>query len=350
MKRVSIVAAGMKMDGVGDLYATVRVEDALAARGIGAVQLIVDPLRAGWDTPLEGRHYRSGCGPLEALADARNLILSGQSSLVVISGEDLLKTGYSRDERHRLMAIYGENNLLPHAYSELAESFMRKVGITEEEFRRLAGLLFDNYSRTARRKGNATPPEARWFQPITALFRGVDCANPVVDFTGRLLLCSDEAADACGIPVAKRVYIAGIGLNELRGDGPQFIGEIADFAHLKAAYRQACREAEWDFSALFLAGKALLEAYTCYPVVPLAFLLSSQIASSPDAIPELLQRLEITVTGGMNLARAAWNNPCLHALIVMYGELTKGIISLGAVHGNGGLGYKQGVALLARRD
>ena len=248
------------------------------------------------------------------------------------------------------MAIYGEDHLLPQAYTELALSFMGKVGITEGEFRRLAELLFDNYSRTARRKGYITPPEARWFQPITALFRGVDCANPVVDFTGRLILCSDEAADACGIPLGKRVSIAGIGLSELRGDGPQFIDEIAAFGHLEAAFRQACRQAEWDFASLFLAGEALLDAYTCYPVVPLAFLLSSRIAPCPDAIPELLQRFEITVTGGMNLARAAWNNPCLHALIAMYEELAKGAFSLGAVHGNGGLGYKQGVALLARRD
>lgn len=99
---------------------------------------------------------------------------------------------------------------------------------------------------------------------------------------------------------------------------------------------------------MFLAGEALLEAYTCYPVVPLAFLLASRIAPSPDAIPELLQHFEITVTGGMNLARAAWNNPCLNALIAMYERLTEGTLSVGAVHGNGGLGYKQGFALLVR--
>ncbi len=67
-----------------------------------------------------------------------------------------------------------------------------------------------------------------------------------------------------------------------------------------------------------------MEAYTCYPVVPLAFLLASGIASSPKEIPVLLQRLEITVTGGMNLARAPWNNPALNAMVTMYKRLRHG--------------------------
>lgn len=350
MKGVSIVAAGRRVDGIGDLSESYRVEEDLAHRGIDAVELVIDPLKAGWSTPQEQRHYRSGCGPLEALAAARSLIASGQSSLVVISGEDLLRTGYSREERHRLMAIYGEYHLLPQAYTDLAVAFMGKFGISEGDFRVLTELLFENYVRAARRRGDVTSPEERWFRPVTSLFRGVDCANPVVDFTGRLVLCSDEAADACGLPARQRIAVAGVGLRELPGDGPRFIGEIANFMHLKEAFQKACSEAELDIASLFLNGKVLLEAYTCYPVVPIAFLLASRIAESLAAIPEILRQHNITVTGGMNLARAAWNNPCLNALVAMYEELVAGPLILGAVHGNGGLGYKQGVALLARRS
>ena len=74
--------------------------------------------------------------------------------------------------------------------------------------------------------------------------------------------------------------------------------------------------------------------------------------TEPPFVYELSRRLtdrfEITVTSGMNLGCAAWNNPALTALIVMVRGLTEGPIALGAVHGNGGLGYRQGVALLAR--
>jgi hypothetical protein len=60
----------------------------------------------------------------------------------------------------------------------------------------------------------------------------------------------------------------------------------------------------------------------------------------------LLSEREVTVTGGMNLARAPWNNPALNALIVMCERLNAGSATMGAVHGNGGLGYKQGFAIL----
>ena len=55
----------------------------------------------------------------------------------------------------------------------------------------------------------------------------------------------------------------------------------------------------------------------------------------------------ITVTGGMNLAGAPWNNPALHALIVMHERLLEGPEECGLVHGNGGVGGYQGVAILA---
>jgi hypothetical protein len=247
------------------------------------------------------------------------------------------------------MAIYGPDWPLPQAYTALARAFLERIDMSEQEFRGLAELLFENYARTARRSGHGERPGDRWFERVTELFRGVDCANPVVDFTGRLVLCSDDAADAAAIPRRERVAVAGVGLGILPGDGPAFIPEISEFRHLEQAYRRACAQAEVDFSSRFLAGEALLDVYTCYPVVPLAFLLVSRLAPRPAAVPALLNRCEVTVTGGMNIGRAAWNNPCLNALIAVYHRLVEGPSTLGAVHGNGGLGYKQGVALLARK-
>ncbi len=50
----------------------------------------------------------------------------------------------------------------------------------------------------------------------------------------------------------------------------------------------------------------------------------------------------------MNLAKGAWNNPALNALVVMYQRLLEGEEAIGLVHGNGGLGYRQGVAIVGR--
>lgn len=348
MEKVYIVAAGRQVNGVGSLADSYRIEKTIFSQGFDPVELVIDPLRAGWDTPVADKHFRSGCAPIEALSRAQELIVSGNAPAVVISGEDPLKTGYGRAERHKLMAIYGPKYPITEAYTDLSRVFMAKHGITEDEFKQLAKQLFENYVRTIRRNGHYDLPEPSWYQLITGLFRGVDCANPMIDFAGRVVLCNRAVADACSIPAEDRVSVLGVGLGSLTEDGPKNISNIAAYRHLEKAFRSACEQADTDFAKHFLAGEALLEAYTCYPVVPLAFLLASGIASSLKEIPVLLQRLEITVTGGMNLARAPWNNPALNAMVTMYKRLRHGSHRLGAVHGNGGLGYRQGVAILGR--
>jgi hypothetical protein len=266
----------------------------------------------------------------------------------VIRGEDALRTRYAGDKalRQKLMAIYGEGCPLPEAYTELARAFMRIHGLDAARFRQLAAKLFENYTRTARRESHYTAPRADAFRDVTELFRAVDCANPVVDFTGALLLGNDRATIAVG--ASRPVSVRGVGLGRTAGDGPAHAQEIAAYHRLATVGRDACAHAGVDFAAEFRAGRALLEAYTCFPVAPLGFLLASGIAPDVRAIDSVLDEREITVTGGMNLGRAAWNNPALNALIVMCDRLAHGDAALGAVHGNGGLGYRQGLAILSR--
>ena len=86
--------------------------------------------------------------------------------------------------------------------------------------------------------------------------------------------------------------------------------------------------------------------YTCYPVVPLGFLQATGLAVDFDQLVQVLRTREVTVTGGMNIARAPWNNPALRGLIAMVRALEQRPQTVGLVHGNGGLGYAQGIALL----
>jgi len=91
----------------------------------------------------------------------------------------------------------------------------------------------------------------------------------------------------------------------------------------------------------------MLEAYTCYPVVPLAFLLHSGLVRDMAAVPGLLRDFEVTVTGGLNLARAPWNNTTLNSMVVATQLLRgRGPKKLAGIHGNGSLGYQQGFLLL----
>ncbi|MGB0467218.1 MAG: hypothetical protein ACPGF7_06765 [Pontibacterium sp.] len=351
MSEALIIAAAKITDGTGSLTPVQGKLAQLSTLGITATELLIDPLKTDWHSPLQENHFRSGCAPVEALYQARTLIREGGDA-VVIRGKDLIKSDYSRDERHHLMAVYGEQTPITDAYNDLAQYFLQKHKINSARFRDLSAKLFENYQRSYRKTDAATTasdtPPARWFEQITPLFRGVDCANPLIDFEAELLICREEIANQLQVPDTERVAIRGVGLGFLEQDGPSAIRRIARYTHLQNAFQHCNAEAQLDFNNRFLNGEALLETYTCYPVVPMAFLLASGLVDQLEAIPAFLEKHLITITGGMNLARAPWNNPALNGLICMYQQLTTGDITVGAVHGNGGLGYRQGVAMLER--
>ncbi len=350
MSTALIIAAAKVEDGQGQLNDVLHLEGSLAQLGIQPVQLVIEPLSNDWHAPERPRHFRSGCAPLEALAEAKRLIEAGAQA-VVISGEDHLKTGYERDERLNKMSVYGPDYPLTQAYTELALAFSERHEIDGEQFKVLAEALFENHKVSFRHAlaenfSEDMLPGPRWHQPITELFRGVDCANPLVDFSGRLLITNNQVADLLTIDTNKRLVIKAVGLSRLAGDGREYLQEIAGYEHLKQAYQQACQESAIDFAARFREGQALMEAYTCYPVVPMAFLIISGLVDVLDELPDFLAQHSITITGGMNLARGAWNNPALNGLITMYQRMCDGSESVGLVHGNGGLGYRQGVAII----
>lgn len=346
-----IISAAKTVDNVGCLQHCLDLEVRIQQLGYDIHHLVIDPLSTDWHSPEQPGHFRSGCAPIEALAEAKNLITQGQAA-VLIHGKDNVKSDYHRDERLQLMSIYGDDYPLAEAYNDLAQRFLVNHDLNEDSFKSLAAHLFENHQLSYRNALNddfcpTLLPEPKWHRSITTLFRGVDCANPLVDFSGRLLICNEELAGELEIPKAETIEIQGVGLNRLEGDGKDYLHEIADYNHLRSAYEDCCRESGIDFAQQFRSGNALLEAYTCYPVVPMAFLLVSGLVDILEDIPEFLQQHSITVTGGMNLARAAWNNPALNALITMHHQLLSGDEQIGMIHGNGGLGYRQGVALLS---
>jgi len=349
-----IIGAAKQQDEVGSLEQVLQLESQLLQRGITPKQLVIEPLQADWHSPEKAHHFRSGCAPIEALAAAKELIENGEAA-VVISGEDHIKTGYSRESRLSKMAVYGQSYPLTQAYTDLARAFSENHTITEQQFKEFSSALFENYQVSFRNalSDSFTPellPDLRWHKPITDLFRGIDCANPMVDFSGRLLLTRADIAEQLGVDKNQWLKVKAVGLSRLDGDGRDFITDISRYEHLQKAYQQACAEANVDFVQLFKGGDALLETYTCYPVVPMAFLLVSGLVEVLEDIPDFLAEHSITITGGMNLAKAAWNNPALNALVLMHHRLCDGDEKLGLIHGNGGLGYRQGIAIVERVD
>jgi hypothetical protein len=248
------------------------------------------------------------------------------------------------------MHLYGKNGHILQAYNRMAHAFLDHWGIETDAFRAIAEALFDNHFQVWRRlHPRAQRPDDKWFKPVTDLFRGVDCANPAVDFEGRIIVGTETAAEQCGTAPRDCTLIAGCAVKQAGQDTMEAIPEVVPYTHLTDAFEEACGQSQVDFRRAFLEGEALLEAYTCYPVVPIGFLLATGFAASPNDILDFVSRFPLTITGGLNLAKAPWNNTTVYAMAQMADRLkAPGAPSLGGIHSVGALGYKQAFAILRR--
>lgn len=340
-----IIAAQRSVDQQGDLedcYCLIEQAQILKLR---ISHLEIDPLSADWNSRIKDHHFRTGCGPIEALSVANRMISQQEADVIVIHGRDFLRSEHSQSERHSKMAIYGEDYSIPESYTLLAKHFCQQQGLSLEEFQSLRDQIFDNLKKTAVEKELKLPDE-RWFEPLTELFRGVDCANPVIDFEGIVILCHPDYLQQLK-PLIAPIEVKAVGIGIADNDGPEQVKDLASYHALEKALHYAQVESGLEMGEAIRNPEIRLDAYTCYPIVPLALLLKSGAANNPEELQALLASKPLTQTGGMNLAKAPWNNPALNGLIAMCENLQQDPIgTLGVVHGNGGLGYKQGIAVL----
>lgn len=319
----------------------------LEARGARLREYRIAPLAFGWKAPLPEGYLKSACAPIEALIAARRDIEAGTVDAVVISGVDHIKSDFAGrpGARDRLMRAYGELTFLA-AFDLVADAFRKRVSMALSKFDDLADRLFENYWATwSTLQPRADRPDDRWFAKVTTHFRGVDCANPNVDFDGALLVTTPDHALAAGCDPAHIVEIRGVALEQRCEDGIEHIPDIVAYDHLRAAYDAACRQAGLDIGKLLLDDRARIEIYTCFPVVPIAFLLSTRLASDGDDMRRFLRDRPVTITGGLNLGRAPWNNSTLNA-IVQATEMIRSDTPIIGIHSNAALGYNQGFTVL----
>jgi hypothetical protein len=350
------------------------LNEKLQAKGYRLAYMFIDPLLDSFEAANKFyfgilgcreisklNHYRSGCGPVQAMSDAETLIANDICDAVMIFGHEplaSLKTTDGKETLNRAMDIYAGVSL-PEAYNRLTHEMLKILGISEERYFSLADALYENYRRTylSRFSENPTvaPPnrQKRMTGMNADLFTLTDCAFPYVDFAGGVILASAAVADDPDIPAAVGVEVKSAEY-QVVGDGPDCLHAILGreghlYPHLQRAYQRACARAGIDFKTEFYKGNAIMEVYTCYPPTPMGFLLSTGFTDVEKMI-DFLDEHEITVTGGMNFARAPWNNPVLNALIALCKRLPKTDKTYALVHGNGGLGAFQGVAILSKEQ
>ena len=300
-------------------------------------------------------YYRSGAGPIHALSDARQLIDHHLYDAVFIFGFEPLLTGkkiYGSAALSRAMDIFNGPNLLS-CYNGLAVAICRKYGLAKEDFLTLADLLYRNYCHTYegidQKQLTEARPRGRFMEDRGApLFRITDCANPNLDFAGGIIVANNEAADLLAIANQRQLDIISVQHAMVEAD-PEDLSKISGgelFPHLSHIFTELKQESGIDLCAESAA--VMLDAYTCYPPIPLAFLICGGFMETPRQLEEVLAARDITINGGLSLAGAPWNNPVLSSLVSMYEKLPAARAHWGLVHGNGGIGEAQGLALLQK--
>lgn len=345
-KRIQIINAARVIDGHGKIETLPWLERKNKKVELPIIEIKIAPLQMGWGKPLPNGYLQGAYAPLRAILAHKKEIKSG--TMLVISGRDYLKTEYSQRERRKLFEAYGEGKSFLTEYHRLTQHYIFKRKISARGFTAIRDTLFENYWRTWQSQNtNAIKPEKKWFEPLTEalLFRGVDCANPLIDFEGRIIVVNSAIADLLEIAPSNRVSIRGIGIAQSGEDGPGWIPQIAQYDHLRTAFEQALHMADIDLKKMVLSNQARLGLYTCYPIVPLGFLLETGWGATVDELRDFLKKFPITIDGGLNLSRAPANNTTLNDLISIWLH-RKNKPGIYGIHSVCALGHIQAFAIL----
>lgn len=298
--------------------------------------------------------YKSGASPVQALFDAQELIHHDLYDAVFIFGYDTLLTDkqvYGKDVIKQAMDIFNGRSIL-ECYNLISHKMCEELGISKEFFFQLTDGLYINYRNTFSKNTSegVSYERGRLLDNLDGdLFRITDCANPNIDFAGGVIIVNDNTASFLNAK-DERVRVSGVKCSMVTGS-PQTIDKIVGhgdhlFPHLRRSFLEAQDQANMNVLEELKNKNLRLELYTCFPPVPLAFLLTTKMVDSKSELPDFLLKYDITITGGMNFAGAPWNNPALNGLIEMVKIMRKGGEKYGLVHGNGGIGEIQGIAIL----
>jgi len=340
--KIFFIASDKIVDDEGSFSKTNKILNLAHHNKLKIETLVITPLSHPWDTPLKKNEFKSGASAIAAIDYAKKILRSKKFDVVVIEGRDALKSGYEKKFRNTCMELYEHNSTPLDGYERLTKVFLEQNKISESEYFNLRDKTFINLAKT----WNGPLPHEKWFEPLTHYFRGVDCANPNIDFAGRIILAGPRVSNILKTLKKDMIEVAGNSSIKLKVDGLESLEKVKNYRHLNRAFKMACNEAKINFANLLQKKTALMEVYTCYPVVPLGFLLSTKLSSRKN-LSHFLETTPLTITGGLNLAKAPWNLTSLNALIEMRQKLIRSKkIKYGLVHGNGSLGNQQGITIL----
>ena len=173
----------------------------------------------------------------------------------------------------------------------------------------------------ARTAAELTTPTATNRMIATPYTRSL-VAHLAVDQAAAVVMMSTAAADAAGVPEAKRVYLHGCADTH----EPMLVSQRADYARSPSIRAGAAH-------ALAMAGIGVddlsaIDLYSCFPVA--VAIAAAEIGFADD------DRRGLTLTGGLPYFGGAGNNYSLHAIVTAVARCRAAPSTFGFVFANGG--------------
>ncbi|WP_326542628.1 acetyl-CoA acetyltransferase [Pseudorhodoferax sp.] len=312
------------------------------------------------------REYAAAGGdsPQTKLTQACRQVAAGEAGLVLLAGVEALRTelaarraGLQLDwsdaapagdapAEPPLRYFTAEEELhgmrsASAMYGLIAQAMRHAKGLTPAQYSARSAELFARFAAVARDNPYATRRAGYSAAQIAAV--GADnpmvgtpypklmTASAFVDQAAAILVCSEQRAQALGIPRERWVYLHGAAA----AHAPWFVSERADLVRSQAM-RLAAQQA-LAFAGRSVADMAMFDFYSCFP---------SAVQAACDAlgVAETDPRA-LTVTGGLSFFGGAGNNYSSHAIAEMVSRLRRQPQAFGLVLANGGLLTKESIGV-----
>jgi acetyl-CoA C-acetyltransferase len=305
-----------------------------------------------------------GDSPQVKLTEACRRIACGEAGLVLVAGAEALRTELSaRRSGLKLdwtdagpptplsspepLRYYTDEEELhgmrsaSAMYGLTSQAVRRARGLSPAEYLQQCAELFARFAAVARDNPYSTRRGGYDVHAIGSVsadnpmvgtpYPKLMTASAFVDQAAAVLVCSEERAQALGIPRARWVYLHGAGMAHEQG----FVSERADLGAstaMRLAAKQALSHARRSVDDL-----AWFDLYSCFPA-------AVQVACDALVVSESDPR-GLTVTGGLPFFGGPGNNYSTHAIAEMVRRLREAPGSFGLVLANGGALAREAVGV-----
>ncbi len=304
--------------------------------------LYINDLTGSPAVPIpEASYFSGGCGAVEALARAVDLVGNGVCEVVVICGNDHFATMYRDSTRQKIIDAANKT------FSQSVTRFCAERKIALKDFLAVLSALNENYEFIFDQVGAGVWEHRPFGDDLVYSNPGVIpvslLPDKTVNYVGDVLITTEELAKALG---AKRLtMVLGVAAcDSTRDEGREFDRGLCP--QLTAAKVAAEEAAGIKIRAAVESG-AKPEVWPLSPVDTVRFLQDTGLTTFLADLPGFLAKHPVTVEGRREFT-LPWSMVALRGIIELHRSLAVG--GKGVLHAASADGKKQSVAIFQRKQ